>query len=274
MNKLLSLILFLLPLSSHAEIQIKEQPLASFSQLSLMGPMDIQIIQGDTEKLIIRGESQFIEFVETHVKNDALIISLSNQANNSSDVFSNSSNIKLKLYVKTLSQVNNLGSGDLYFKNINNDAFSLTLNGSGNAAFNTLQANQLDLNIAGSGDIKIVKLIATNIQLSSQGSGDIAIAEVNANALKVAAAGSGDVSIKLASTVQAQTIALMGSGDYSAKVLLSAVAKVSLMGSGDVEINVSDNLDANVFGSGDVVYHGNPVVTQTSSGAGEIKSAQ
>lgn len=274
MKKLLHVILLLLPVYSYADVQIKELPLSGFSQLSLTGPMDIQIIQGDEEKLIIRGEAKFIDFVEPRIKDDVLIITLNKQANNASDVFSNSSQIQLKLHVKTLTRVDNLGSGDVYFKNINSDTFALNVNGSGNAAFNTLQAKQFSVALAGSGDIKIVKLMANDIQLATQGSGDIAIAELTADTLKVALGGSGDLSIKLASTTQSQTIVLTGSGDYSAKELTSFEARLSLMGSGDAEVHATDNLYANVLGSGDVVYHGNPVITQTTSGSGEIISAQ
>lgn len=270
MKHVLSLILLLLPLYSYADIQTKEIQLTHFSQLILNSAIDTQIIQGDEEKLIIRGDSQFIEQVDARIKNDQLSISLSNRANNADNLFSNSARMQIKLHVKTLSQVSNLGSADLFFKDFKSDAFTLNLNGSGDAAFGTIQANRFDLLIAGSGDCKIVKLLSDTITLSSQGSGDIALGELQAQSVTASLAGSGDLSIKLDSETKSQKISMMGSGDYFAKKLNSQTLSIATMGSGDAEVYVEANLDAEVFGSGDVVYHGNPVINQTSSGSGRL----
>jgi hypothetical protein len=48
--------------------------------------------------------------------------------------------------------------------------------------------------------------------------------------------------------------------------------EVKITGSGDVEINVKDELNANITGSGNVRYKGNPgKVNSHSAGSGNVK---
>jgi hypothetical protein len=68
-----------------------------------------------------------------------------------------------------------------------------------------------------------------------------------------------------------QNVIVGGSGDYRAENLLSTSATASASSAGDIFINASDTLDATVTGSGSITYSGDPALTPSDSGSGEIK---
>jgi hypothetical protein len=125
------------------------------------------------------------------------------------------------------------------------------------------------LSINGSGDIiGKNKFISKNLDLNVKGSGDIKI-DVETNNINAKVYGSGD--IKINGTATSQNIVIKGSGDYTATNLTSKEAVAIVYGSGDIDLNVSKKLKAQVHGSGDISYSGNPVnVDNKVNGSGDI----
>lgn len=113
---------------------------------------------------------------------------------------------------------------------------------------NEIQTESIDLNLTGSGDIR-VKLKASNVGASVAGSGDIYVEGTTTNL-------NGSVA---------------GSGDLMAAKLLAENVKIEVAGSGDAAVNASKSLDANVAGSGDIKYVGNPATRNVNIvGSGSI----
>jgi hypothetical protein len=127
------------------------------------------------------------------------------------------------------------------------DAISLT--GSGNVFFKEgISANTLHLNLTGSGDVT-GKITAKSLETSLVGSGNV----------------------KISGHADDSKIKIAGSGNFSASELstLSTTAKIG--GSGNANVNATNNLQANVSGSGDVRYSGSPKnVLKSSTGSGSI----
>lgn len=106
---------------------------------------------------------------------------------------------------------------------------------------------------------------------SITGSGNIDIKNMAADNTTVDLSGSGNITV--AGTAKSIQATLTGSGNINCGDLLVQTATVSLRGSGNVTVNTSGSLDANITGSGNIKYRGNPAkVNQSVTGSGSINS--
>lgn len=101
------------------------------------------------------------------------------------------------------------------------------------------------------------------------GSGDVLIDNVDSDRFRIELRGSGDVTVS--GRAGSLEISLMGSGDIDARDLRVEKARVSLLGSGDVDLFASEELIADIRGSGDVSCAGHPGrVEKSVFGTGDI----
>jgi hypothetical protein len=126
-----------------------------------------------------------------------------------------------------------------------------------------------DISLTGSGDVYFKEGVNANIlRLAVTGSGDV-IGKINVKTLESEVTGSGDV--KVSGRAENAKVGVTGSGDFSGRSLSTTNAVVRVGGSGDASVNVSGSLQANVTGSGDIHYGGNPRnVAKSTSGSGDI----
>jgi hypothetical protein len=100
------------------------------------------------------------------------------------------------------------------------------------------------------------------------GSGSVVAADVVANGFEVDISGSGIVTPEGVS--EHLDLSISGSGVFKGEGFESATGTVSVSGSGEALVNVTDDLDVDVSGSGTVGYIGDPTVSTSISGSGEI----
>lgn len=122
----------------------------------------------------------------------------------------------------------------------------------------SVKGESLQLNVAGSGDIDADDLHFTHLVGTVKGSGDIDLKKVKATNVNMQVNGSGDIKVE-GSALQA-TLTVRGSGDIVADELLATHTIATVVGSGDIECYASQQLDAEVRGSGDIEYKGHPSV--------------
>ncbi|UMY64570.1 MULTISPECIES: head GIN domain-containing protein [unclassified Flavobacterium] len=139
------------------------------------------------------------------------------------------------------------------------------------------------------GDVDITVPYTTLNEIVLNGSGDIsADSEVQTKNLKVVLTGSGDIKLKVAAadadvtligsgdlilsgTADAVSASVNGSGDLDAGSLRAKTVRVTVTGSGDATVYASGSIKADVEGSGDIRYKGNPEQEDTSvHGSGSI----
>jgi hypothetical protein len=106
------------------------------------------------------------------------------------------------------------------------------------------------------------------LEVNLQGSGDITV-RGTARTTDVTLYGSGTV--RLDGSTSNLTIGNSGSGDVRAYDFTADEAKVKIFGSGNAQIDVWRYLDAEIVGSGDIIYEGNPRVLAFKSGSGLIR---
>jgi hypothetical protein len=127
------------------------------------------------------------------------------------------------------------------------------------------------LSVTGSGNIIAEKPIDTRvIELFIAGSGDIKIADLKCERLEAEINGSGDIIVSGKPAHEIDFI-IAGSGNLLADQLEAEYGKIRIAGSGNCDVNVSNFLEAKIFGSGDIRYSGNPKIDSMVSGSGRIR---
>ena len=111
----------------------------------------------------------------------------------------------------------------------------------------TLNSDLLELRFSGAADAKL---------------------DINARKLKVGVSGASK--IKLSGTSNSAEYGVSGAADIRALDLATDDAQVDISGTGKAEVFVQKKLDVGISGMGNVHYKGDPSVTKSISGAGNI----
>lgn len=128
------------------------------------------------------------------------------------------------------------------------------------------------LDAAGAGALRIGTLSAADLSLQMTGSDTLRLARLSARTLDVRLAGAGDAAVE-AGRVERQRVVIAGAANYHAPRLDCRDAEVAIDGSGNIELAASERLVARIAGAGDIVYHGQPRVSETITGAGSVRRA-
>lgn len=128
------------------------------------------------------------------------------------------------------------------------------------------------LEVSGSGDIDSKnKFTTSDLEINISGSGDISMDSLFTSNYAIRISGSGDVSLAGHQAASKQTVHISGSGEVNTLNLPTDECTIHISGSGKAEIWAVNKLNADISGSGDVIYKGSPLVTATSSGSGSVR---
>lgn len=130
----------------------------------------------------------------------------------------------------------------------------------------------IKLDISGSGDIVSKNNFTTSdLDINISGSGNITIDSLQTNNCSINISGSGNIKLAGSQTASSQKIRISGSGDVNTLNLPANDCDVTISGSGKAQVWAINKLNAEISGSGDVIYKGNPLVTASSSGSGNVR---
>lgn len=105
--------------------------------------------------------------------------------------------------------------------------------------------------------------------LDNYGSGPLTVSGLAAVSLTSNLHGSG--SITLSGSVGTLNIRNSGSANVNAFDCTSQSARVAIFGSGSCQVDVNTLLVADIFGSGNIVYEGDPEVRTSGTGSGSVE---
>jgi hypothetical protein len=201
--------------------QQEERVVSGIESISYSLPGSLEIVQGEKESLLIKGDADDIQKVITEMEGGKLkIYSKSHE--------SGLSNISIFVTVVKLEELSVAGSGDATIKDVLNvNELKLSLSGSGNIKCNQLEAHESEINLAGSGDIKIGGKVH-EVDINVAGSGDVYADGLESEEAEVKIAGSGSVKVWATKELQSN---IVGSGDVSYKGRPLVDAKTSGSGS-------------------------------------------
>jgi hypothetical protein len=124
----------------------------------------------------------------------------------------------------------------------------IILNGSGNIEASNIVSSNFNVELNGSGDIYL-DVATSNLNIDLRGSGDIDVVGIATNLL----------------------VEIDGSGDVDTRNIPATTATVDVDGSGNASVDVSNSLNANIEGSGNIYYWGSPAtVVSNVTGSGSV----
>jgi len=125
------------------------------------------------------------------------------------------------------------------------------------------------IHLSGSGKISNDNILTSgNLDVDLSGSGEIDLM-VNNSLLTSNISGSGSIDLQGETSHAIHTIS--GSGNLHAYNMVSADASTTISGSGTCRVNVLNKLDVIISGSGNVFYLGNPEISTSISGSGQVR---
>lgn len=265
--KHITILLALLLVTSLLNAQTKEtRNVSAFTKISFRIPGKLFLTQGNTQKVEIEGNTSALKEIETEVTDGKLVIGHEDNWSFSK------TNEKFNVYitVKDIDALSVGGSGSLLGQGkFTADDIDLSVSGSGSMQIDVDASGNMEANVSGSGHMD-VKGHCKNYSSDISGSGTVVVALVIVGNADIGISGSGKTEASgSAKKVKTQ---ISGSGRVLAANLETEECNVTMSGSGQVEINVKNSLDANISGSGTVLYKGNPShVNGHSSGSGHVR---
>lgn len=223
----------------------EEIPLADFNSLVSKTVVDVEIVQGDEQQIIIEGHENMIHELDLMVFNENLEIDLRGGCY---------SNFRLKVYI-TVPKIESLqveSTGNINVGEFDNiKSLYLSIDGTGN--------------INADGPLSVDELL--QIEGSSTGKFDL---DVDAEEVRAYLDGTGNVTLK--GSCISQYIETDGTASYRAYDFDSEYCEVYSDGVGDVKVYVTEELDVSINSVGSVYYMGNPHVHVNDQGVGDLKS--
>lgn len=223
-----------------------ERAIDDFEALELNTSANVTVRQGESSFLVIRGEDNIIDQIETVGRGNRLIIRNRNRGVMS--ILRNTRPVEITVTTSNLDEIDVSGSGNITAETINNRLMDVSITGSGDVTLDQVETETMDISISGSGDVDVETLSANFLDVTINGSGDV----------------------ELAGEVNRVDFSINGSGEIKTEDLSANAADIRVNGSGDIELWVKETLDVRVNGSGDVRYYGNPSVDQRIGGSGDI----
>jgi hypothetical protein len=203
------------------QAQQEKREATGFNSISFSLAGNLEIAQGTTEELMLKGDQADLAKIVTNVEDGELKIYCKEHSGNMGDV--------------------------LVFVNVK-ELKELAIAGSGNVIFKTpLHTTEMEISLSGSGNIECLDLTATKSKINLSGSGDIKIGGVVSESSEINIAGSGDVNAENLKT-KISEVNLSGSG--SAKVWAEDQMESNIVGSGNVLYKGKPLVESNISGSG------------------------
>jgi Putative auto-transporter adhesin, head GIN domain len=239
----------------------------SFTRVSFRAPGKLLIRQGSTQKVELEGKKDILKEIETKVEGDKLTIGKAGKWSNWN--WGDGDEITVYVTVTTLEGIQVGGSGDVIGETkFTTGDLDLAVSGSGSMKLDVQASGEIDVDVSGSGGLNLRGSCKT-IDSDVSGSGAINFSLAIASNAGFSISGSGK--IIGSGTANYVKTSVTGSGKILCSDLETNRCDVRISGSGDVEINVKTELDANISGSGTVLYKGNPgKVNSSASGSGKV----
>src|SRR5690606_1238850 len=269
MKRIFLIALAAIVFASTATIAQKKETrnVGDFSRLNFGVPGTLHLKQGSTQSVVLEGDPELLAKIETEISDGRLSIKARDEWRRW-----NWGSEKITAYV-TMENIRGLSVSGSGITNgdgtLRANDLDLAESGSGRLDVNVEAGGELEANGSGSGSM-IFKGSCSDIDGDVSGSGNMRLALGSTKAASFRVAGSGN--IEVSGSADTMEVSISGSGVVRGGDFQARICSVQITGSGDVEVSVSEELDANITGSGGVRYRGNPdKVNSHSTGSGKVR---
>jgi hypothetical protein len=213
-------------------------------RLALSANLTIRL--GSQPSLYVRAEDNIIELIQLDEDDDTLSISMRHGIS-----VTGHDEIELVLTVPHLSAITHMATGSIVAPGMTGEDVAIRVSGSGDVTVEGIEGESVNINSLGSGDITAQGIVADRLKVNISGSGAVSLGE---------------------GKVSHQEVTIMGSGNHEASEVVSARVVAQMSGSGDARVQAVEELVAELFGSGNLEYVGEPTVVNANvSGSGEVR---
>jgi len=203
----------------------KEVNHGDFTKVEQKGSFDVYLSNAPSTSVKIEAEENLIEYIETYVNNNTLVI-------RTKEGYSLRPDRDVKIYIAAphLSDIQSSGSGDIISQSLISDSTKMSFGIRGSANIQVeVNAPEIDAEIRGSGDMEL-KGQTRKFRAEVNGSGNIKALELKAEDTDIEIKGSGDADVFASSSLN---VNVRGSGDVRYKGNAPKVTN-DIKGSGSV----------------------------------------
>lgn len=183
----------------------ESREVAEFRAVRGSGSVDLVVRVGAGRAVLVRGDDNLIERIETVVEDGELRVRVR------SGGYRTRQPLVVEISTPSLDELSLSGSGDAVISGLAGGAFSIHVSGSGDVRASG-SLDELVVSLSGSGDVELTDLAARRASVALSGSGDARIHATEE--LTAAISGSGDVSYRGSPKVRK---VVSGSGDVRAR---------------------------------------------------------
>jgi hypothetical protein len=269
MKKIIFILSAVLLITSASYAQKREtRDVSTFTKISFRTPGKVYVKQGSPQKIEIEGSAEMLEKIKTKVDDGKLSIGPEEKWTNWN--WGKDDKVTVYITVANIETLSVSGSGELIAQTKITSAGNVNLNVSGSGSLTAeIEAGDVDCDVSGSGEINL-KGKFKSVKADVSGSGEVSVNGTIAGKADFEISGSGKV--EASGSAESLSVDISGSGRVLGANLVTNTAKIDITGSGGVEITVNKDLDADISGSGTVLYKGNPArVNSDASGSGSVK---
>ena len=171
----------------HAER--REYPVSNIGAVSTSIPLDLEIIQDDSESLVLEDDDG--QLAEVAVTMDGRTVRI--QSRNRSTNWKRS--VKGVMHLKRLESIHLAGTGSVTSASIRADDLKATISGSGKIRLRRLDAKDVKVIVSGAGNIDLGSGRVENLNVSVTGAGDVHAGKLRSDDGKVSISGAGTTTL-------------------------------------------------------------------------------
>ena len=171
----------------HAER--REYPVSNIGAVSTSIPLDLEIIQDDSESLVLEDDDG--QLAEVAVTMDGRTVRI--QSRNRSTNWKRS--VKGVMHLKRLESIHLAGTGSVTSASIRADDLRATISGSGKIRLRRLDAKDVKVIVSGAGNIDLGSGRVENLNVSVTGAGDVHAGKLRSDDGKVSISGAGTTTL-------------------------------------------------------------------------------
>ena len=167
----------------------RDYPVSNITAVASSIPLDLEIIQDDTESLTLEDEDG--QLAEVIVVMDGGTVRIRTQKNSPSWKHS----VKGVMHAKRMESVHLAGTGSIRSASIRAEQFKATISGSGKIRFRRLDATDVKVVISGAGNVDLGSGRAEQVEVTVSGAGDVMAGKLRSDTGKVAISGAGTTTL-------------------------------------------------------------------------------
>ena len=250
------------------ELYSKEIALEGVSKIYIELRSHVEIRQGEQEFVRALGSKAALEAIDAKVDSSKLWLSMDE---NHYKKHAQQQPVQYVIQLQNIELVKLFGDHDAKLGDIRTETFTLETKGANEIQSSAINAKHIEIVSSGSSTLYLESLKSETAEFKCAGAGDTFISTIKTDALSLKAAGACEIEVTEPSYVKNLDISFAGASELAGLEITGETAEISAAGAASVDIGAFKKLDINSLGASDVRYKGDPEISKSVLGAGDIE---